>query len=176
MVDIERVETLDELMDRVPEDLVRDAELRRLEAQREAYHSSIAEGHDSMSKGPSKAKRIREFLDGHPEARNKDVVDALSQYGIKAADVANVKSLSKRMEGSSKKREPSRRGRPPKGTGTVVPSAAPAAPSNVGGASITLPELEAGVAFVKAAGSVMRAKHLLIIIEQVKGFLDSTSR
>jgi hypothetical protein len=36
------------------------------------------------------------------------------------------------------------------------------------GASITLPELEAGVAFVKTAGSIMRAKHLLIIIEQIK--------
>ena len=67
MVDIERVVTLDELMDCVPEDLVRDAESRRMEEESATIRGS------SMSKEPSKAKRIREYLDKHPGARNKEL-------------------------------------------------------------------------------------------------------
>jgi len=37
------------------------------------------------------------------------------------------------------------------------------------GPTINWKELDAGVAFVKAAGSVQRAQHLLIIIAEIKG-------
>ena len=42
MVDIERVVTLDELMDRVPEQLVRDAESRRSEEELETFSLAIS--------------------------------------------------------------------------------------------------------------------------------------
>ena len=96
MVDLERVVTLDELMDRVPEQLVRDAEGRRVE-------ESKTLGDSVMSKELSKAKRIREYLDNHPDARNKDAVESLAEYGVTAADVANVKSHQKRTQGAAKK-------------------------------------------------------------------------
>ena len=73
MVDIERVVTLDELMDRVPEQLVRDAESRRVEEEESFRETSESK----MSKEPSKAKRIREYLDKHPGSRNKDAVELL---------------------------------------------------------------------------------------------------
>jgi len=154
MVDIERVVTLDELMDRVPEDLVRDAESRRIEEESATIRES------SMSKEPSKAKRIREYLDKHPGARNKDAVESLGAYGVTAADVANVKSHQKRTEGNTRSAAPTQpKVRPEVSSSTSLTSSGP---------TINWKELEAGVAFVKAAGSVQRAQHLLIIIDQIK--------
>jgi len=156
MVDMERVVTLDELMDRVPEDLVRDAENRKQEA---IIQKNTREG--SMTKELSKAKRIREHMDKHPEARNKDIVDALGGFGVTAADVANVKSQMKRAEGkaSSKASAPKPKAAPAAANSTALTSTGP---------TINWRELDAGVAFVKAAGSIQRAQHLLIIIEQIK--------
>ena len=154
MVDIERVVTLDELMDRVPEDLLRDAESRRVEEESATLRES------SMSKEPSKAKRIREYLDKNPGARNKDAVETLGAYGVTAADVANVKSHQKRTEGTTRASAPAQpKARPEVSTSTSLTSSGP---------TINWKELEAGVAFVKAAGSVQRAQHLLIIIDQIK--------
>jgi len=156
MVDIERVVTLDELMDQVPEQLVRDAESRRKELETR-LNREISE--NNMSKEPSKAKRIREFLDNNPDARNKDAVETLGQYGVTAADVANVKSHQKRTEGSKRKTAAPTRTRTEPTTSTAMTSSGP---------TINWQELEAGVAFVKAAGSVQRAQHLLIIIDKIK--------
>jgi hypothetical protein len=158
MVDIERVVTLDELMDRVPEELVRDAEIRSIE--QDALNNSRE---SSMSKEPSKAKRIREYLDNNPEARNKDVVDALGTYGVTAADVANVKSHQKRSEGKTRKSSAGPKSKPEVATNSSSTALTSSGPT------INWRELDAGVAFVKAAGSVQRAQHLLIIIEQIKG-------
>lgn len=153
MVDIERIVTLDELMETVPEELVRDAESRQSESQTSNRYSE-----KTMSNEPSKAKRIREYIDNHPDARNKDVVEALSDYGVTAADVANVKSQQKRKEGKGKKGS--------SGTKVKADSSSTAIANN--GPTINWRELEAGVAFVKVAGSIQRAQHLLIIIEQIK--------
>ena len=152
MVDLERVVTLDELMDRVPEQLVRDAESRRVEETRM--------GDANVSKELSKAKRIRAYLDSHPDARNKDAVEALGEYGVTAADVANVKSHQKRSQASSGKKAPA--------SSKAKPEAASSTALTNNGPTINWKELEAGVAFVKAAGSVQRAQHLLIIIDQIK--------
>jgi hypothetical protein len=156
MVDMERVVTLDELMERVPEDLVRDAESRKIESSKNHNNE------ENMSKEPSKAKRIRAYMDEYPEARNRDIVDALGTYGITAADVANVKSHIKRTEAKTSKKTSSAK---PKSE-AAANSATTAMTST--GPTINWRELDAGVAFVKAAGSVQRAQHLLIIIEQIK--------
>jgi hypothetical protein len=152
MVDLERVVTLDELMEQVPEQLVREAEVRReVEAK--------IKGAENMSKELSKAKRIREYLDNHPGARNKDAVAALEGFGVTSADVANVKSHQKRTQGSAKKSSGQSKPKPEPTSSTALTNNGP---------TINWKELEAGVAFVKVAGSVQRAQHLLIIIDQIK--------
>ena len=156
MVDIERVVTLDELMEQVPEQLVRDAESRRVEVETRAFKET---SESSMTKEPSKAKRIRDYLNKHPGARNKDAVEALGEYGVKAADVANVKSHQKRAEGRPRKSTASSKTKPESSASTALTSNGP---------TINWKELDAGVAFVKAAGSVQRAQHLLIIIDKIK--------
>ena len=112
-----------------------------------------------MTKELSKAKRIREYLNNNPEARNKDAVEALGAYGVTAADVANVKSHQKRSKGPAKKSATTAKAKPAPATSTALSNNGP---------TINWKELEAGVAFVKAAGSVQRAQHLLIIIDQIK--------
>lgn len=110
-----------------------------------------------MTQEISKSQRIREHLAQHPGIRNMEVVDALKKYGVTAADVANLKSQSKRRKQNA----------PNPAIVTVRPAAAPAV--HVGGLpNISWTELEAGAAFVKAAGSVQRAQHLLSIIDQIK--------
>jgi hypothetical protein len=169
MIDVERVVTLNELVERVPEGLIRQAELNRAQSElKPASGRSVpppredSESSD-VNKEPSKAQRIRNYLEAHPGAKNKDVVEALAEFQVKAADVANVKSLSKRT--AAKASRAARSDRRPQAAASSSSSTAMTAPH---GPHISLPELEAGVAFVKAAGSITRAKHLLIIIEQIK--------
>ena len=159
MIDVERVVTLDELMDRVPEDLVRDAESRREQAMEKEVLEATR--NNPMSKDLSKAQRIRNYLEAHPECRNKDVVVALEKYSVTAADVANVKSNMKKSEANNSVAAV-RRGPAP---------SAPVATSEVseGGPSLNLKHLEAAVDFIKLVGSVQAAQHLLIIVDRVKG-------
>jgi hypothetical protein len=157
MVDVERVVTLDELMERVPEHLVREAESKsELIEHQELSPSSES---NSMSKEPSKAQRIRAYMETNPEARNKDIVEALDKYDVKAADVANVKAHIKRTSGD---KTPAKR-RP-------APAVAAAAPASTGSGfpNVNLKHLEAAVDFVKLVGSIQDAQHLLIIVERVK--------
>ncbi|MCE2784987.1 MAG: hypothetical protein LW699_08900 [Pirellula sp.] len=166
MIDTDRFVTLDDLVESVPEVLVREAEQKMSSAQSavEEVNYSIKDP-SRMSKDLSKAQRIRRFMESNPEARNRDVVEALQQFSITAADVANVKSIAKR-QGKSISESPKRSETP----APSAPKKAAASGTSLTspGSSISLPELEAGVAFVKTAGSIMRAKHLLIIIEQIK--------
>jgi hypothetical protein len=162
MMDFDRVVTLDDLVESVPEALVREAEQKRLASEEiiDDSHHQHAKETRTVARDQSKAQRIREYLETNPEARNKDVVEALKQFKVTAADVANVKSLTKRTAGkrtSGTVRETKRTVERSESTGL-----APV------GASVSLPELEAGVAFIKASGSITRAKHVLIIIEQIR--------
>ena len=45
---------------------------------------------------PSKSKRVQEFLRANPQARNRDVVEALKEFGVTAADVSNAKAQLKK--------------------------------------------------------------------------------
>ena len=163
MIDSDRVITLDDLVESVPEVLVREAEEKMNSANQAAEEVNYSlKDPLSMSKELSKAQRIRLYMENNPQARNRDVVEALKQFSVTAADVANVKSIAKRQGGGS-----SSRSEAPVATAAKRP-VSPSTSISSPGSSITLPELEAGVAFVKTAGSIMRAKHLLIIIEQIK--------
>lgn len=156
MVDVERVVTLDELMERVPEHLVKEAE-SKIEKEEQLEFNPTRES-NRMSKEPSKAQRIRAYMEAHPEARNKDIVEALEKYEVKAADVANVKAHMKRTSGDAA---------PAKRAVASAPSS-PVASTGSGFPNVNLKHLEAAVDFVKLVGSVQDAQHLLIIVERVK--------
>ena len=98
MVDIERVVTLDDLVESVPEDLVRQAEQRKIASENKIVEANFSVKDPlNMSKDLSKAQRIRLYMENNPGSRNKDIVEALKGFSVTAADVANVKSIAKRQ-------------------------------------------------------------------------------
>lgn len=127
---MDRVVHLNDLIESVPEHLVKSAE------------SGVK---------ISKSQRLKNYFESNPYASNQDAKDALKDFGVTSADVCQARSRQKKC--NLEKNKPSN---------VISTSKSSKEPS------IQLSELEAGVAFVKAAGSIMRAKHLLIIIEQIK--------
>ena len=113
---------------------------------------------------PSKSKRVRDYLTEHPQARNKDVVEALSEFGVTPADVSNAKT-------HLKKRASKRRNR------SVVVGVAEDASTDTTSdtepaalAQISIPEIDAALHFVRQVGSIDRARLLLAIIQQIQQF------
>ena len=127
---MDRVVHLNDLIESVPEHLVKSAE------------SGVK---------ISKSQRLQNYFESNPYASNKDAKKALKDFGVTSADVCQARSRQARSRQSNLEKK-----------NVISTSKSSKEPS------IQLSELEAGVAFVKAAGSIMRAKHLLIIIEQIK--------
>jgi hypothetical protein len=113
---------------------------------------------------PSKSKRVRDYLTEHPQVRNKDVVEALSEFGVTPADVSNAKT-------HLKKRASRRRNRSVVvgvAEDVSVDPANEAEPAVV--AQIALTEIDAALNFVRQVGSIDRARQLLTIIQQIQQF------
>lgn len=149
--------TLDDLLGPVPES----SHSRSDDAAYE--HISNTMSSTVYDKNPSKSQRVRDYLDEQPDARNRDVVEALSDYGVTAADVSNAKAQLKRKGATSKRGRPAAAAQaapssPPK------PSAANQSPSG----SIAMNEIDAALNFVREIGSLDRAKQLLVIIQQIQ--------
>jgi hypothetical protein len=106
----------------------------------------------------SKSKRIQEYLRSHPEARNRDVVSALLEYGVTAADVSNAKAQLKR-------KSIRRRSRAAVVTATTTPDGVVVAADET---KISLAEIEATIDFVQAVGGLARAQQLLAIVQQIQ--------
>ncbi len=158
------VMTLDDLLGPVP-----DTESIPLETHYLPQKYSSATSNSVSDKNPSKSQRVRDFLDAQPDARNRDVVEALAEYGVTAADVSNAKAQLKRKGDT-----PTRRGRPPASAAAaaaVAPAASKASSAAVAqaaGGSIAMNELESALTFVRQIGSIDRAKQLLVIIQQIQ--------
>jgi hypothetical protein len=145
---VERVHSLNDLMDSIPEEIV-------LQFQSGAEELSTTETDDMANKNISKSQRIRDYLDDHPAAKGREILAALSQYGVKQSDIGNVKSKMKRDGVTTKSASAS--------TSKATPVSSGAAPFG-----ISFKALEAGTAFLKEAGSLNNAKELLTIIDQIR--------
>ena len=160
----ERTMTLDDLLGPVPEGSAANAQDDYYSTNNDFLNATST---DVSDKNPSKSQRVRNYLDENPEARNRDVVEALAEYGVTAADVSNAKAQLKRRGDA-----PAKRGRP------AASAAAPAAPTvavkgsavavQAAGGSIAMNEIEAALTFVREIGSLDRAKQLLVIIQQIQ--------
>ncbi len=114
--------------------------------------------------GMNKSQRVREYLKKNPEARNKDVADALSDFGVTPADVGNAKSQLKKK--ASKKRTPSA---PKSNQGAAKPMVAASATKEASlDAKIGLDVLDAGIEFVNKAGGLNEAQYALNVIRRIK--------
>ena len=118
----------------------------------------------SRDQNLSKSERIRRYLGRHPEARNRDVVDALDRYGVTAGDVSNVKrQLRNKAEESP---APAR----PAAAAASSPSPSPVADESTPevDASIRLDVLDAGIEFVRKAGGYNEAQYVLSVIRRIQ--------
>lgn len=159
--DGQRMMTLDDLLGPVPE-----TDASNTAAQYATPDDfSLVTSSPVSDKNLSKSQRVRNFLEARPDARNRDVVEALAEYGVTAADVSNAKAQLKRKGDT-----PAKRGRP----AASATSAAAASTSKIetsvtgAGGSIALHEIEAALTFVREIGSLDRAKQLLVIIQQIQ--------
>ncbi len=107
----------------------------------------------------SKSKRIQEYLRSHPEARNRDVVTALAEFGVTAADVSNAKAQLKRKTIRRRSRAAVVTATTTSPDGTVVPAEE---------TKISLAEIEATIDYVQAVGGLARAQQLLAIVQQIQ--------
>lgn len=147
--------TLDDLLGPVPESS------QSLNDYATYEHISNTMSSTVSDKNPSKSQRVRDYLDDQPDARNRDVVEALSEYGVTAADVSNAKAQLKRKGASSKRGRPAATPAP-----ATPPKTSPATQSPSG--SIAMNEIDAALNFVREIGSLDRAKQLLVIIQQIQ--------
>ena len=117
----------------------------------------------SNDKKPNKSKRIRDYIDNHADAAPKDIVAALSQYGVTPSDVGNVRS---KLKGS----KPSKRATTKVGASAALKStSSTSTPSSTSASSgINLKALESGTQFLKDAGSIGNARELLIVIDRIR--------
>ena len=108
---------------------------------------------------PSKSKRVQDYLRTNPQARNRDVVAALKEFGVTAADVSNAKA-------QLKKKYTRRRSR----AAAVVAATVTGGASTVDDSSnsISISEIEAAIDYVQSVGGITRAQQLLAIIQQIQ--------
>jgi hypothetical protein len=107
----------------------------------------------------SKSKRIQEYLRAHPEARNRDVVSTLSEFGVTAADVSNAKAQLKRKTIRRRSRTAV------VVSSTTTPDGTVVSPEET---RISLSEIEATIDYVQAVGGLARAQQLLSIVQQIQ--------
>jgi hypothetical protein len=111
----------------------------------------------------SKSERVRRYLRENPNKRNVEVVEALRQFGVKSADVANVKAAQRRKvaKGKGAAREAVSKDKPAK-------AAAPAAGPVELEAKIDVDLLELAVEFVRKAGGMNEAQHVLNLVRRIR--------
>lgn len=122
----------------------------------QSYSTITSKLRETVSEQPSKSKRIQEYLRSNPQARNRDVVEALKEFGVTAADVSNAKS-------QMKKKYTRRRSR-----AAAVVAASVTGVVDEENSSISISEIEAAIDYVQAVGGITRAQQLLAIIQQIQ--------
>jgi len=125
-------------------------------------HDSNPPEQKKMTKPISKVQRVRDYFKKNPAARNRDVVAALTEFGVSSADVANAKSALKKKKtkrGSTKSASQSKQAQ----------SKPRSAKSRVSiDARIEVDLLDLGVEFVKKAGGMNEAQHILNLISRIR--------
>ena len=104
----------------------------------------------------SKSKRIQDYIRTHPHARNRDVVQALAEHGVTAADVSNAKAQLKR-----KLQQPIL-------ATALVPSSTSDGHEDGAASTISVVEINATIEFVQRVGGVARAQQLLALVHQIQ--------
>lgn len=150
----------------------RERQLEHIQAEKMAEETAKREDAEKADSSISKSERIRRYLRDNPEARNVDIADALGKYGVTAADVASTKTqMRKREEKAANKHGGSAGGyssvaAPSKnGNGHTDPLSLD---KNFPDVQIGLDAIEEGMDFIRKAGGMNEAQHILNLIRRIK--------
>lgn len=111
----------------------------------------------------SKTKRIQDYIGSNPEARNREIVEALSAHSVTSADVSNAKSQLKKKLLAGSPAAPATSTKRKKALGTKKAASLSGANS-----TISLDELQASAGYIKAVGGLDRAQQLLQMVQQIQ--------
>ena len=114
------------------------------------------------SGGPNKSAAIREYLAANPEAKPKEIVDAMQSQGIdvSTAFVSTVKSTSARAGGNKKAR---RTGRPK----TARPAKSAAAAPAGGNGEVSVDQLLKAKELAEELGGFAKARATLEALQKI---------
>lgn len=114
-------------------------------------------------KKTSKSKRIQDYLSSNPDARNREIVEALSAHSVTSADVSNAKSqLKKKQLGLTPTAADA------SSKGSKVSSRSKSTSPKKSASSISLEELELTAGYIKSVGGLSRAQDLLQMVAQIQ--------
>jgi hypothetical protein len=138
-------------------------------AERMAEETAKREAELAAEAGLSKSERIRRYMKENPEARNVDIAEALGEHGVTAADVASVKTQLKKKEekrGATHVRSGSNGSNGATKTQAIngITASADAAIE----AQVGLDVLEDGMDFIRKAGGMNEAQHILNVIRRIR--------
>ena len=138
-------------------------------AERMAEEIAKREAELAAEANLSKSERIRRYMKENPEARNVDIAEALGEHGVTAADVASVKTQLKKKEekrsGTHARNGSNGSAKPHavNGGSSLSASADAAIEAQVG-----LDVLEDGMEFIRKAGGMNEAQHILNVIRRIR--------
>lgn len=133
----------------------------------------------------SKASRIRTYMLENPNAKNLEIAEKLSEFGVAYQDVSGVRGILKRKEAEEAKKagetvtaEPDakaaesleRRGRPKK-PAKAQPKPAKPTPKSVSRNSlseINLADLETGLSFIEKVNGVENARRIIDLVARIR--------
>lgn len=111
----------------------------------------------------SKSKRIQDYIGSNPEARNREIVEALTAHSVTAADVSNAKSQLKKKQLAASPGASATGTKRKKVLGTKKAASLSGATG-----TISLDELEASAGYIKSVGGLDRAQQLLQMVQQIQ--------
>jgi len=115
-----------------------------------------------MKQSISKVQRVRDYLGQNSAAKSRDVVTALTKFGVTSADVANAKTALKKKGKKTKRRST-------KSASKRAQSKPRSAQARVSiDARIELDLLEKGIEFFDKAGGMNEAQHVLNLINRIR--------
>lgn len=117
------------------------------------------------SAGPNKSAAIRDYVTANPEAKPKEIVDAMKSQGVDVS-TAFVSTIKSKTIGSGAKKKGRKPGRP-KGAAKTAKAAAPAAKTSNGQGKLSLDQLLKAKKLANELGGVSKARAALEALEKI---------
>ena len=115
------------------------------------------------SGGPNKSAAIRDYVTAHPEAKPKEIVEAMKAQGINVS-TAFVSTIKSKTVGSGRKKKGRKAGRP---KAAATPAAASTSRASKADGNLSLDQLLKAKKLADELGGVAKARATLEALEKI---------